>query len=294
MSGVLLAVLSALAFGVSQVVVRIGLQYLKKVSSANLITLVSSLMTTLFIAIIFDFRSLVSISLLGFISFAIVGILNFPLARQFSYLGTKSIGVTRSYPLTASYPLFAMSMAAVFLGERVTPIQVLGALSIIGGISLLAREMEQGQDSEIKGSRWQGFIYSLAAALFYGAGMLVTRWASALTTPLAGATFSLLVGTLVHFLISSRDFERAQSVKMKALLPLLLCGFLSALGVISLFAALSRNSVAVVTSLTATSPLITLLLATVVLRRWEKITPLVVAGALLVVLGSVLVTLFRH
>lgn len=123
--------------------------------------------------------------------------------------------------------------------------------------------------------------------------MAVTRWASTLASPLAGASLSLGVGAAAQFLISGKDSHEIPRTRRAAFLPLVFCGAISALGVMALFAALSRTSVAIVASLTSTSPLVTLLIASVLLRKLEKITLSVALGAFLVVSGSLLVTLAR-
>lgn len=293
MAGLILAIISAIAFGSGQVAIKIGLQGIKKVSSANLITLVSSLLVILLLTVILDVHSLRYISVLGLISFSVVGILNFPLARQFSYLGTKYIGVARSYPLTSVHSLVAIIVAAIFLKESATPAMFLGVLLIIGGISLFAREIGKEADSQLMEKRWSGFIFSLAAALFYGVAIVITRWASYLTTPLTGASISLFMGSLVQLLISRRDFQNIKRIRTPFLLSLVFGGMLSAIGVITLYVALSRANVAVVASIASTSPLFAVLLAGLVLRHREKITLPVILGAFLVVLGCIMVTLLH-
>ena len=64
-------------------------------------------------------------------------------------------------------------------------------------------------------------------------------------------------------------------------------------GVMLMFQALSRGNVVVVSPLVSTNPLFTLVLAAVLLRDVERITRRTIVGALLVVLGVVVVTVAR-
>ena len=67
-------------------------------------------------------------------------------------------------------------------------------------------------------------------------------------------------------------------------------GTITAVALLSLFAALARGRVAVVDPLAATAPLFTVLFAAVLLRDLERVTRGVVVGAALVVLGAALIT----
>ena len=71
---------------------------------------------------------------LGFAAFISGG-----LAFSLWYQGIKRIGVTRTIVYHYLVPFVAVVFAAVFLDERISPLQVLGGLSILAGISLVQR-----------------------------------------------------------------------------------------------------------------------------------------------------------
>ena len=70
-----------------------------------------------------------------------------------------------------------------------------------------------------------------------------------------------------------------------------LAGICQGLAVAALFQALSRAPVTVVSPISASSPLITLVLSLIFLRRLELINAFLVAGTLLSVAGVVVVVL---
>ena len=84
-----------------------------------------------------NFDDVVNLSPLALLWFGLVGIINYVMGRQFSYLAIKHIGVTKATPLIASEPLFAMTIAVSFLGESTNPIIVIGTLTIVLGLYLV-------------------------------------------------------------------------------------------------------------------------------------------------------------
>ena len=136
MLAILFAVIAAIMWGTSFVFARWGLQHIKS-ATATLISLFSSLALIGSLSLIVEFDAVMSLSLGALLWFSLIGAMNFAIGRQFSFLGVKYLGVTRSTPMTASAPLFAMVLAVVFSGEVVNSAIVAGTLCIVGGISLL-------------------------------------------------------------------------------------------------------------------------------------------------------------
>jgi len=136
MLAIIFAITASLLWGTSFVFARWGLQHIKP-ATATLISLLSSLVLIGSLSLIIELDAVMSLSLAALLWFGLIGALNFGIGRQFSFLGVKYIGVTRSTPITASAPFFAMILAIVFTGEVVNIPIVAGTLCIVGGISLL-------------------------------------------------------------------------------------------------------------------------------------------------------------
>jgi len=142
MFGVVLAALAACAWGASAIFVRMGTQRLN-VTMGTLISLMAGLFFSLSVALLVARDALFSVSLVALAWFALIGILQFPMGRFFNYQAVSRLGVGRSIPLVSTAPLFAVAIAIIFTGERVTPFLIVGALTIFGGIYLIVTAGQQ-------------------------------------------------------------------------------------------------------------------------------------------------------
>lgn len=138
-----------------------------------------------------------------------------------------------------------------------------------------------------------GVAFSLGAAVAYGASQVLTRQlVGGLASPLVGAFIALGFGTLGFALLSIRSLGTRGEHFWRGAGFFAAAGIFSATGVLLLFVALSRGPVVVISPVVATNPLFTLVMAAVLLRGVERITLHVVAGAVLVVAGVMVLTVF--
>ncbi len=137
MIGVVLAITAAGCWSFSAILARLGLQGGIKVSTGTFISALSSLVLLVGLALVFNFDDVKALGLTAVIWFAIIGIVNYVLGRQFNYLSIGRIGVTRSSPLFASAPLFSFILAVSFLGESVNPALIIGTVITISGLYLV-------------------------------------------------------------------------------------------------------------------------------------------------------------
>lgn len=135
--GIVLSISAAFCWSIGAMLTRLGLKSGMATSTATLISTLGSLPLLTALALSVNFDDLVKLSPLAILWFVIVGIVNYVMARQFSFISIKHIGVTKATPLFSSSPVFAMTLAVVFLGESISTVIVLGALSILGGIYLV-------------------------------------------------------------------------------------------------------------------------------------------------------------
>lgn len=137
-----------------------------------------------------------------------------------------------------------------------------------------------------------GLIFGFAAAMSYGTSQVLTRQGvSALAPPLVGAFVALAWGTLGFSLLSARSIARAGTRNWRGTAFFAAAGIFSACGIMLMFQALKRGEVVVISPVLATNPLFTLVFAALLLRGVERVTPRIVAGALLVVSGVVVLSL---
>lgn len=137
-----------------------------------------------------------------------------------------------------------------------------------------------------------GIIASILAAIAYGFSQFLARQLVTGQVPsLVVATFGLLTGMLVLGALSVRGLVQDRRAPRRAFLLTALAGLCASAGVALSYSALSMAPVVVVAPVTAINPLVSLGLAHLFLQRLERITARIWAGAGLVVVGVVLVTL---
>lgn len=133
MLAVFLALGAAISWGLSAVLVRMGLRHLGT-RAGTLISLASGLLVTGTLVMALDFGALRTISWQTLALFAVIGTLNFPVGRFCNYMAMERLGVGRSTPLLGSSPLFAVIIAVVFTGESLRLATAIGVGLILTGL----------------------------------------------------------------------------------------------------------------------------------------------------------------
>ena len=136
MLGIVLAITAAFCWGIGAIFARLGLRNIRASTGTFISTLASVLLVGL-LALTLNFDDIVHLSPTALLWFALIGVANFVLGRQFNYLAIKYIGVTKATPLFAAAPFFAMFLAVIFIGERVNVAIVIGTLVIMTGLYLV-------------------------------------------------------------------------------------------------------------------------------------------------------------
>ena len=136
-------------------------------------------------------------------------------------------------------------------------------------------------------------MLALGAAATFGIRDVISRHVvSGIAPPLVTAAFALAIGGVILLTYTHRDVANSlRRVPPKYIVICGLAGVCQGLAVAALFQALSRAPVTVVSPISAGSPLITLVLSHIFLRRLESINSFLVVGTLLSVAGVVTVVL---
>jgi drug/metabolite transporter (DMT)-like permease len=88
-------------------------------------------------------------------TFAILGVANNPLYLGLGYTGLKSVSAGLGGLIVSANPIFTAVLAALLLGEALTPRKVLGLLLGIIGVGFVVwHRMSVGTDSPASCSRW--------------------------------------------------------------------------------------------------------------------------------------------
>ena len=138
-----------------------------------------------------------------------------------------------------------------------------------------------------------GYLFAIGSAATFASRDTISRHVvTDLIDPLVSAGLALAIGGTILAVILHRQVARSvMTVPRKYLLICALAGVFQGLAVASLFQALSRAPVTVVSPIYASQPLITLILAHFFLKRLEAIDFLLALGTMVSVVGVILVIL---
>jgi DME family drug/metabolite transporter len=282
-----IALTAAIVYAMSFILSKRGLRH----STPITITFVSLLMQTIVLfAIVFAFTGIPATTPFIFFLFIVAGVLQM-VVRQLTYIGIEKIGAARSGPIRASVPLWSAAVAIFFLGERITLPIALGTLLVVGGILLISWRT----DETVKDFRPWYVIAPLLAAILGGVVYPLRRYALKFSDdPIYFGAVVGVVGLLctVIFLVLPTTKDKLvwhrQSIGY-----FIVGGSLESLGLLLVLYALSFGPVVMVTPLTATLPFWVVIGSKLFLRDVEKITPRIIVGAILVVAGTMAITLAR-
>jgi drug/metabolite transporter (DMT)-like permease len=219
--------------------------------------------------------------------FLLAGMLGPGVSQYLFTFAVREAGAARTSVVIGTAPLFSIVIAVVLLGEPLETALVVGAVLIVAGGSLLVSE--RGRPAHV---RARGLALALAATIIFAARDNLVRWLSIDTgvSPGVAALATLTAGALVMtmFVMIARAPLRAHDAR--AFAP---AGVVFGLSYVCLFEAYYRGLVTIVSPLVATESLWGVLLAALVLGRSERVGTRLVAGAVFVVAGGVLIGIYR-
>jgi drug/metabolite transporter (DMT)-like permease len=229
---------------------------------------------------------------LAWVWFAVMGAMAYPMARVLLNSSIAIIGASRAAPMSSFQPVFALGLGIAFLAERPNLLVSLGTPMVVMGLILVFLASGNGAHREPLLSRKSlGFLLALgAAASFAGRDVISRHVVSDVAPPLVTAAFALALGGIMLFAMTHRDVvNNLRGLPSRHVMICSAAGIILGLSVASLFQALSRAPVTVVSPINASNPLITLILAHLFLRRLESINLILAAGTLLSVGGVAIV-----
>ena len=285
------AFLAACGFASGNVLVRVGTQKVPPPTAA-LLTVLSSvaLVAGLALALRLDEIGSLSLEAMGWI--LVMGIMAYPMARVLLVTAISMVGAARAVTMSGVQPVIAFALGVILLGERPDLLVTLGTPVIVAGLFLVVvPRTGSNVGGQVVNVRRLGYVLALFGAATFASRDVISRHVvSGIVDPLLTAGLALAVGAVILTALLHRQVVNSiQTLPGKYLLICALAGLFQGLAVASLFQALSRAPVTVVSPIYACTPLITLVLARIFLRRLEVIDWLFVAGTGLSVGGVILV-----
>lgn len=224
--------------------------------------------------------------------FVVGGLTGTALGRLSTFVGVEKVGASVNTAVINTRPLFASVFAITLLGEAATLLTGAGIVVLVAGLVALTL----GKGGDLRGWAPRHLAYPLLAAATFGIGNVIRRYGlTATETTVLEALFinelTALVVLTGYALARRREATFHAPRRTYALFSI--SGVVTALALGSLFAALAHPAgrVVIVDPLAGLAPLFTTVFSYFLLRDLERVTPAIVGGTALVVLGVTMVTL---
>lgn len=291
------AFLAAFGFGTANVLIRVATQQVSA-PTATFFGVLTGAFLIVGLAFGLNLPEIRALSAVALGWFALMGLMAYPLARVLHASAISMVGASRAAPLGAFQPVFALTMGILLLGEQPNLLISAGTPVVVGGIVLVVFAGGSGGSTERVGQvvssvRSLGYLLALAAAAMFASRDVISRHVvSGIAPPMVTAGFALAIGALMLFLVLHRQvIDGLRSLPGRYLWLCAVLGLVQGLAVASLFQALNRAPVTVISPIYASMPLFTLALSHLFLRRLEAINPQLVMGTALSVVGVAMVVI---
>ncbi len=289
MFGIALALLSALAFGISQIFVR------KKLDKSNFVYI--SLTVTIIGNIILwplaiYFTNLSTINPEGLLLFIVAGLLAPGIARLFYFKGMETAGISANASIFATYPLYTSIVAILLLGEALSAENWIGLVCVVAGVIFVGRNINNG-NTQTKCTSKKGFIVPMLGSFAIAFSQIVRKESlNIYNQPLLGVAVGYTTALIVYILVMvfSKD-ARTTRFSRQDLQMFWKPGVGIAAGWLLSFLALSQEMVSIVAPIMQTELLFIIFFAYIFLRKLEKFSFKLVASALLIIVGVVLISI---
>jgi len=219
--------------------------------------------------------------------FVVVGIFVPGVARFFIFRGMERLGAPISSCLANSAPLFAILIAYSLLGEHPTFTNVLGAVSIVGGVIALS-----WKGTTKTWHTWDLIFPITAACLFAGRDNLVRFAVVQIPSPVVGAAIaaatSFLTMTFIYLAFANK-IPLAKTAQ-RGFFYFGISGFMNVLSYVFTYTALSLERVSLISPLVNCSSLFVLPLSYLMLKDVETLTPRKIGATSLVISGVFLIS----
>lgn len=278
---------AALCFSIGHIMIRRGLVDSNAMTGAFISLSMSAGILWILLLLTIPLTALWTPAVFYFIA---AGIFAPGIGRTLSYVGIERIGVTRSVPIVNSSPIFASVFAVIFLGEVWVGQNIIGTILVISGVVIL---------SLIKPAhgpwRKKDVIYPIVGAVAFGISATLRKAGLGMVTiPVLAAAVTAGTAALFSFaLLQCQRRQQAFKLTRKSAAWLFPAGLFNTAAMLSVFYALSHGKVVIVEPLVSSNPVLTLLLAAIFLKDLEALTMRIITGALLTVLGTILVVTVR-
>lgn len=283
MDAKLLAVATAVSFGTSPVVLKMGFARHGRTDVAVVIGLLVGLPLYLIFAPFAGGIFFAHMNLQAWTGFILGGLFGGAIGRRWLYLAIDRLGASPASAVKNSAPLITTALSIPLLGEHVTWIRWLAIVVIVAGISLVtwSSDWKEGKILSV------GLLAAMGAAVSYGVRPLFLKWGlEAASRPLTGALIGMLAAVIYATLLTPRS-ELWAGLRGPGAWLFAISGIMQALGFLALTFGLSKAPASVVYPITSAAPLFTILFTALVLRKTERLNWRIVLGTCAIIAGVI-------
>ncbi len=223
------------------------------------------------------------------IIFVFGGVFGSAFGRLAVFEGENRVGASITSCALGTTPVVAAVLGYFGLGEVVSAQAILGIVVLVFGVGCLS--LSRG--GNIDGWHPALIVIPMLGAFFFGTGNVIRRYGlvefpTELLPVLTINEFSALgfIAGYAYYKRHDSPFE----LRFKNGVYFTIAAVLTTLAMLSMFTALGRGPVAMVETILSTGPLFTTFFTYLFLNDLERITPGVMVGALLIVVGAMLVS----
>jgi DME family drug/metabolite transporter len=223
---------------------------------------------------------------------AVSGFFGLFLGRLTFFEAIALVGPSRASMTKNSSPVFVVLLAGLVLGQWPTVLAGLGVAAIVGGILLVgaSRAERSLRRGTIGGTR--GLVVALASAIVFAVGDVLRATSLAEGGSALYAAIAAVVGAWVAAVIASRGPARSPlSALRTASRRMVVASALMGAAQLSSFVAISFLFVPYVSALAATAPIFTALVSRSLAKGDEMLSARLGAAMVLVVLGGAAIAL---
>ena len=233
------------------------------------------------------------ISMYALFWFVVTGIVGFGIGHLIALIGIQKIGVNRSAPITSVTPIWSVLFAVFFLNEKPNFYVCLGTFLIAVGVWTLSvkKKQEEVANEDLR----SGLIYSLVASILFSIMPVFLKYAySYQATPFFGMSVAFGTGAIAVYL--TRPILPKDSIRKTEKLGYQLfaiAAFFNIFASIFMWHSMHKGDISVIIPVSRLNTLWVLILSFFFLKKVETLTLRVVLGALIVLVGGMLVIIFR-
>jgi drug/metabolite transporter (DMT)-like permease len=258
-----------------------------------------------------------ALTLYGFFLFAIAGLLTTFGGRAFHFAAIRKIGPSRAVPFRSSSLLFTICLAYLFLAERLSIPDFVGAGAIVGGVWFLSREVSARSDLSVTRKSWPndtippvenrssnryqhsfiGILFGIFSAISFGTGHFLRKLAMIeVPSPYWGVAIGSVAGFLAIVLQAALKGELTHIWRYNLNLKsppwsFISAGILTTVGQLFCYLAIYYTSVSIAMVLISSEPLGTVIISRLFLGAEEALNWRVYLSALTVFGGIALIFL---